>query len=108
MASNDDKINISSKVEINPLLEDKLVKDDMSKTQLNPYSKNIIIKKEMPIINQEEYIEKLELEISDYKSDIEQLKLKNSELNIIIIYSYFITIIIYVILFQFLLKLNLI
>ena len=37
--------------------------------------------KEINIENRDEYIDKLELEIADYKKDIESLKAKNAELN---------------------------
>ena len=60
-------------------------KENISDNLSEPYSKKIIIKKEIttnkPSFKKDEYIEKLELEISDYKNEIQALKSKNIELN---------------------------
>ena len=60
-------------------------KENISDNLSEPYSKKIIIKKEIttnkPSFKKDEYIEKLELEISDYKNEIQSLKSKNIELN---------------------------
>ena len=60
-------------------------KENISDNLSEPYSKKIIIKKEIttnkPSFKKDEYIEKLELEISDYKDEIRALKSKNIELN---------------------------
>ena len=84
MSEINDKNNSSQKIDTNLLLEDKLINEDINDN--NPSEtipKQNIINKEisMPLINRDEYLGKLELSISDYKKDIEQLKFKNNELN---------------------------
>jgi len=60
-------------------------KENISDNLSEPYNKKIIIKKEVtinnPSLKNNEYIEKLELENSDNKNEIQALKSKNIELN---------------------------
>ena len=84
MSEINDKNTSSQKIDTNTLLENKLINEETNNN--NPsesISKQIIINKEisMPLINKDDYLEKLELTISDYKKDLAQLKMKNNELN---------------------------
>lgn len=66
-------------------LENKKEKENIDDYLSEPYNKKIIIKKEIttkkPSLKKDEYAEKLEFEIADYKNEIQLLKSKNIELN---------------------------
>ena len=83
----EEDINISHQNEKTSEYEKEINNDNSISSKNEPYTKKIISKKEInnskPLIkkDKDEYIEKLQLEISDYKNDIELLKAKNLELN---------------------------
>ena len=86
MSIKEEKTNSTShKEEIISKLEPNKEKENINDNLSEPYNKKIIIKKETnsnkPSLKKDEYIEKLEFEISDYKNEIQELKSKNIELN---------------------------